>query len=232
MTLRKCPVCGSSVKLENLERHVRNRHPREDVDVSALLTREERRRTARRRPARPAVTRRGVQVVAVVAVLVAVLFVLALWNPFRGVGPNVGQYAPDFALTTTEGGAVALSGLRGSPVLLEFMDIDCGACRDETATFVTVYAEYSARGVRFLSVDVDSVGQSDTAERINEFRQTHGTYWSYMIEDAATQRAYGVDQTPTTFVIDRNGIVTFKLVGRASGGAATYRDALEKALEL
>ena len=33
MAQKKCPVCGVSVKLENLERHLRNQHPRADVDL-------------------------------------------------------------------------------------------------------------------------------------------------------------------------------------------------------
>ena len=39
----KCPVCGVSVKLENLERHVRTQHPRADVDLTQTLTPEQRR---------------------------------------------------------------------------------------------------------------------------------------------------------------------------------------------
>jgi len=29
-----CPVCGSSVKAENLERHVKKVHPREKMDIA------------------------------------------------------------------------------------------------------------------------------------------------------------------------------------------------------
>jgi hypothetical protein len=41
MAMKKCPVCGVSVKLENMERHVKTQHPREEVDLRSLLTEEE-----------------------------------------------------------------------------------------------------------------------------------------------------------------------------------------------
>src|SRR3989304_9699704 len=50
---KKCPVCGVSVKLENLERHVRNQHPRASVDLTSLLSAEERMETTRATRAPP-----------------------------------------------------------------------------------------------------------------------------------------------------------------------------------
>jgi len=41
MAMKKCPVCGASVKVENLERHVEDKHPRAKVDLSKLVTKEE-----------------------------------------------------------------------------------------------------------------------------------------------------------------------------------------------
>lgn len=230
--MKECPLCGAKVKVENLERHVRNRHPREEVDLASLLTAEEV-RTARA-PARrraPVVTSGGIRLVAAVIIIVAIVVAVAIVNPFRGVGPGVGQVAPDFELTATTGGAIRLLDYRGSPVFLEFMDIDCGFCIQEaTDVLPYLYENYSSRA-RFLSVSVNFVGSTDTPDRVNAFRSDYGTSWLYAIDDGRARSAYGVSSTPTTFILDRNGVVVDVIVGRAPGGVATYAAALDKAAQ-
>ena len=230
MPAKKCPVCGVSVKVENLERHIRNQHPHEDVSLESALSAEERQEVERRRAAKaPLFTQKGLRLVAVVAViLVAVVLLIAL-NPFNAEGPGVGQVAPDFTLSATTGGTFTLSAYRGTPVLLEFMDVDCPACQVEAQDGLSpLFTTYGA-SVRFLSVDVNFVGAPDTVARIEAFRAQYNTPWLYGLDSARTiQGAYGVRSTPTTFVLDRNGVVLNVFVGIA--GYATLAQALDAAL--
>ncbi len=50
-------------------------------------------------------------------------FLADLRTTLRGGGVRPGEEAPDFDLEATDGGAVRLSALRGSPVLLHFGSI-------------------------------------------------------------------------------------------------------------
>ena len=228
--MKKCPVCGVSVKVENLERHVGNQHPHETVDLDRVLTAGERRAARGKSPTRPAVTARGIAVISAVVLVVALLFAIAVLNPFRGTGPGVGQYAPEFTVPSSAGGEVTLSTYRGTPVLLEFMDVDCAACQQEASVLRYVYENYSA-SVEFLSVSVDFVGQADTLERINAFRTSHGTPWTYAHDrDRVAREAYGVSATPTTFFLDRNGVIVHSIRGSAPGGIDAYAEWLDKAI--
>ena len=227
---KKCPVCGVSVKLENLEKHVRNLHPHKGVDLASLVTREER-RVAQRRQARPVVTKGGLKVVAVVAAIVLVVFAVVLLNPFRGTGVNIGDVAPDFSAEMSTSGSVTLSNYRGQPTLLEFMDVDCEYCVREAPILAAVYGNYSAR-VHFLSVDANFVGSPDTPSRIQDFKTTHGTPWVHAIPDPKVVSDYGVTGTPTTFILDRNGVVVDVIRGLAPNGVSTYASALDKALRV
>jgi peroxiredoxin len=220
------------VKLENFEKHGRNQHPREEVDFSTAITKEERRKVVQAEArSRRTVTPGGFRIVLVVATIIAIIVAVAIINPFR-VGPGVGQIAPDFTLDTTDGSRITLYDLRDQPVLLEFMDVDCPACIAEADVLPTVYAAYSGR-VHFLSVDVNFVKEPDNAFRINEFRTNHNTLWPYMLDvEGKTTRAFGVDSTPTTFILDAEGKVVQKIVGSAPGGAATYAAALDDALQV
>lgn len=225
MVMKKCPVCGVSVKLENLERHVKNQHPRAAVDVRSAISAEEAREIeAAKRPAGPVITAKGTRTIAIVAVGVAAIILIAIFNPFRGVGPSVGQMAPDFTLTTSSGGSITLSSYRGAaPVFLEFMDINCIYCIQEAEnTLPALYSAYSA-SARFISVEIKNVAASE----VESFRSRYGTTWPYgMDTTGATSRAYGVDVTPYFFIIDRNGIVSAVFRGVPSGGYAAYANAL------
>lgn len=235
MPVKKCPVCGVSVKLENVERHLREGHPRARLEPASVLTREElrhlerERRTTARSSVRP--TRRGLLRLAIVAIVLASVLALAVLNPFRGTGPAVGQIAPDFTLTTSTGERITLSSYRGTPVLLEFMDVDCPACQLAARESLSpLYANFSAR-VRFLSVDVNFVGADDTADRIDAFKAAYSTPWSYALDaDRRVQRAYGVEQTPTTFILDQQGVVARVLIGEPPRGYADYAAALDEVL--
>jgi peroxiredoxin len=209
MATKKCPVCEVPVKFENLERHVRNQHPHADVDLRTLLTDEERAATtrAKRASARPAITRKGATVVAVVALVLGALLVLVIVNPFGNVGPGIGQTAPTFSIRSTMGTTISLSSYRDAVVVLEFMDVDCPACNDEAPTLVALHQNYSAT-VRFLSIDVNFVAPSDDDAKINEWASSHGANWPFALDvDGSVRRMYGVTSTPTTFVLDRDGVV-------------------------
>src|SRR3972149_2223624 len=120
MATKKCPVCSVPVKVENLERHLKNQHPRADVDLTSALTEQERREAQRAKAAaRPAITTTGMRWVALIAVVVAAILGLAIGNPSRGIGPGVGQVAPGFTVETSTVGTVTLSSYRESPVVLE-----------------------------------------------------------------------------------------------------------------
>lgn len=232
MASKKCPVCGVAVKLENLERHVREQHPHSAINLGTVMNDAERDEVRRSRlAARPAMSRRGIGVASAVAIVLAVLIVLVALNPFGNVGPNVGQLAPDFSLPTTDGGSVILSSFRGTPVLLEFMDVDCYYCQQEAQNVLSVlYPNYSAV-VRFLSVDANIIGAADTGARINAFRTDYNTPWPYATDSTeSTLRTYGIQSTPTTFILGRDGVITRIFRGQAPGGVATYVQALDATL--
>jgi len=85
MATRKCPVCGASVKLENLERHVVDVHPGQEVSL-ALSEDEKTRLRAKRRPgaARLPVKRSTVAIGVTLALIVAGLAVAWPYLPKSG----------------------------------------------------------------------------------------------------------------------------------------------------
>ncbi len=231
MAMKKCPVCGVSVKAENLERHVRNQHPREQVDLSETLTEEDRAAIKEQRSAgRSGLTRSGRRLVFIVGIAIAVVIAAVVGAQYLIRPPvNPGSPAPNFSLPSTDGPTVTLSSWRGSVVLIEFMDVDCPYCQQEAPVLSLLYTNYSTQGVKFVSIDINFEGQADTAARIATFKSTYNTPWPYCLDSLQGVAAlYGVGSTPTSFVVNKDGTVNARISGAQP--AANFIGAFNSAL--
>lgn len=85
MTQRRCPVCGVAVKLENLERHVTNVHPKQTVRLSLTGGERQTIRVSARKTAPKLRVKRSTIAVAAALLLIAVGVAVAL--PYVP-GPN------------------------------------------------------------------------------------------------------------------------------------------------
>lgn len=232
MATKKCPVCGVSVKAENLERHVRNQHPRDEVDLSEALTNEDRRAIREQKAAgRPVLTKGGLRIVLIAIVVVAALVAIAVLYPILFPG----TLKTEFTLTSTDGPQVSMSSWRGTPVLVEFMDLDCPYCQQEAPVLVALYSNYSSR-VKFVSISINFDPPDDTATRINQERSNpgspyYGTVWPYCLDPGKyVQTNYGVSSTPTVFIVNKDGTVYHKYVGSLEAAAANLIAGLDAAL--
>jgi len=229
--MKKCPVCGVSVKVENLEKHVKRQHPKEKVELSSVVAEKELRDAKEeKRPTRRHVNRKAVGLVSLVAAIIVVVVLVIAFSKTGEVQPtvgnNVGQIAPDFMLQTTDGDYVSLSSYRGEPVLLAFIDIDGTPCQEECSILASVHIDYAA-SVHFFSIDVDMIQPTDTPQKVNDFRTAKNTPWPYALDPSGTiVNKYSITARPCVLIIDDGGIIRSKFVGRAPNGYNSYASAL------
>jgi cytochrome c biogenesis protein CcmG, thiol:disulfide interchange protein DsbE len=118
------------------------------------------------------------------------------------VGAGVGRVAPDFALQALDGSTFRLSEQRGKPVVLNFWATWCGPCQNELPA-IQKAAEHFGDDVVFAGVD-----QGEKSEVVQSFADKLGlTFTIPMDTDGTIGYNYGVQGLPTTFFIDRNGVV-------------------------
>jgi peroxiredoxin len=123
--------------------------------------------------------------------------------------PEVGHLAPDVPLVDLSNNHVLLSSLRGNVVILNFWYVACEPCRLEMPVFERIYHVDGDRGVVVIGVNV-----SDDPQTISAFLAQLGI--DYPILRDVGQRAvavYRVTSTPTTFFIDRQGVIRGRYVG-------------------
>lgn len=132
--------------------------------------------------------------------------------------------APDLEGPALGGGRLALADYRGKVVLVNLWASWCGPCRREQPDLERVWREYKDRGVQFLGLNVRDQEAAALAYQ-DEFGVTYPSFFDPSSRFAHELRAQVL---PTTYVIDREGRIAFRLVGTVDG--ALLREALDAIL--
>lgn len=127
----------------------------------------------------------------------------------------VGKQSPDFSVPLTDGTTVTLSDLLADHevVVLNVFATWCGPCEREFPEMEKVYEEYGDKAA-FLAVSTDPL---DTLEDIAAYKESHGLTFP-MGYTADGLDFFVTTSYPTTFVIDRNGVVGFCQMGYFANG--------------
>ena len=157
---------------------------------------------------------------------IGMLLILAagiLWTVFSRVpsavgaplssspSPREGFLAPAFTLDTLQGGKIALSDLRGKIVVANFWASWCFPCRQETPTLEKIYEQYKDAGVVILGVNLTN---QDSFSDVQAFAQEFGLKYPILLDRAGgTAYQYQIEGLPTTFFINRAGVIRTVAVG-------------------
>ncbi|MGC4153956.1 MAG: peroxiredoxin family protein [Propionicimonas sp.] len=119
------------------------------------------------------------------AAIVVALIGYGLWSA-APTGGDTATTAPDFTLSTTAGGTVTLSALRGKPVILYFNEgAGCGSCTQQMAE-IEKNPGFAEAGITVLPIVMN------TAEQILPDMQVFGVTTPYLLDDGKVSAAYDV----------------------------------------
>lgn len=152
-------------------------------------------------------------------------------DPAAGMGrspsPRAGFPAPDLSLETLGGQRLALADRRGQVVVVNFWASWCGPCRAEMPALQRLYSDMSGRGLEILAVNSTVQDSQATAQ---SFADEFGLSFPILLDrDGAATHAYRVQALPSTFVIDRQGVIRSVLYGGPLS-EATLRAAIDPLL--
>lgn len=125
--------------------------------------------------------------------------------------PREGLAAPDFQLELLGAGRVQLSGLRGQIVIVNLWASWCPPCRAEMPALERVYEANRERGLEILVVNTTfQDSEAGAAEFVREFGLT---FPIALDRTGEVSRTYLLRALPTTFFIDREGIIRKVILG-------------------
>ncbi len=145
-------------------------------------------------------------------VMTAMFLLLLTILPVHGrhPAPEADHFAPDFSLPDLEGKQVSLSNYKGKVVLLNFWATWCPPCRLEMPTIEQAYRKYKPNGFEVVAVSVDAGPTSAVKHFLEEFGLSFQVLRDPGME---TLRAFRTFSLPTSFVIDRRGIIRLREPG-------------------
>jgi peroxiredoxin len=126
-----------------------------------------------------------------------------------GIAPDP-ERAPAFTFVTLDGDTIPSSELAGKVVVLNFWATWCIPCRLEMPSLEKLYRRRAGDGLVVLGFATDA---GDPA-KVRAFVASHGITYPVGVAGAASRAAFGgISAVPTTFVIDRTGIIRHRVVG-------------------
>ncbi len=128
--------------------------------------------------------------------------------------PLVGHPAPEFTLTAVDGAQVSLSDLRGQVVLINLWATWCPPCRAEMPAIQQAYERFRDQGFIVLAVNQ----QEESAVILKYMNDQRLTFPALLDSDARVSAAYQARVLPSSFFIDRRGIIRAVYRGPMSRG--------------
>ncbi|MDQ0269609.1 peroxiredoxin family protein [Cytobacillus purgationiresistens] len=128
----------------------------------------------------------------------------ALGKVDRLPGLKINSQAPEFTLKDMNGKAVSLSDFKGKKVILNFWATWCPPCKMEMKDFQT-YFSGKDEDVALLAINIDP--KSNVSGYIDKM----GIEFPVLLDEKdQVNEQYKVITIPTTYFIDKNGIIKDK----------------------
>ncbi len=131
---------------------------------------------------------------------------------------------PTFELELMEGGTFDMASQIGNVIIVNFWATWCGPCRFEIPELIELQNEYRDEGLVVLGISTDEGGFDD----VRPFAEEMAINYPLVVdEDGSTSSAFGgIYGLPTTFLVDRNGMIRERVLGLVT------RSSLEPRLQI
>ncbi len=151
---------------------------------------------------------------------------LALLPGATATAAPVDRPAPELSLPDRTGAVVSLASLKGRVVLLDIWATWCPPCKASLPAYEAMVRDYRARGFEVLAVSVDE-GKGD----VEAFLKGRDLQLRVLLDPKGqTPTRFTAKAMPTSFLIDRRGVIRFTHEGFTEKAVAELRRQIEQLL--
>lgn len=133
-------------------------------------------------------------------------------DPYREWA-QVGEPAPSFTLSDPDGNDISLADFEGQPVMINFWATWCAPCEVEMPEIQAMHEKYQAEGFVVLALN-----QDESAETVATYVDERDLTFTMLLDtNSVVTASYGAFGTlPSSYFIDRNGIIAARHIGIVS----------------
>ncbi len=141
---------------------------------------------------------------------------------------EVGFQAPAFTARNLKGHRVELADHQGKVVILNLWATWCGPCRVEMPGLENLYRRYRSDGLEILAVSLDKGNDG----KVQTFTDEYQLSFPVLLDtDRQVEGLYNTFTIPTTYVIDKHGMVVAEVDGAKNWESEETFQALEYLLK-
>lgn len=123
-----------------------------------------------------------------------------------------GGTVTDFTIGALDGDPIALADYEGEVIIMNFWATWCPPCRAEMPGINRFYEAYKDDGLVVLAIN-----EEESAETVRPFIQTNNFSFPVLLDsEGRVAQQYSTRSFPTTFIIDRQGIIQHVQTGEIS----------------
>jgi cytochrome c biogenesis protein CcmG/thiol:disulfide interchange protein DsbE len=143
--------------------------------------------------------------------IILVMILLAVFSKGKVTASMpIGEIPLKVVLKDLAGESVAIpTDVKGKVVFMHFWVSSCSYCVKEMCTLESFYRKHRTEGVIAFSVNAGE----DKGSAKRYIADLNISYPILLDPDLSVARAYGVSGVPTTYILDRHGVLRFKILG-------------------
>jgi thiol-disulfide isomerase/thioredoxin len=131
-------------------------------------------------------------------------------SDLSAVPVQVNYASPELTLTDTQGVTHSLADYKGQVVLVNLWATWCPPCKAEMPTLDAYYNKYKKDGFTIIAIN-DGDPAPEVIQFVKDYRLTFPVWLD--LNYIATEQAFRTLNLPSSFVIDRNGMIRLQWVG-------------------
>ena len=120
----------------------------------------------------------------------------------------IGHQAPDFVLTDYQDTEVKLTDFAGQVLLVDFWGTWCPPCLEAMPKYVALHQKYADQGFNIIGI-----AANDRAEAVEKYAAENDIEFPLPLADDQVLQAYQIMAFPTTFLVDREGVIQLAQIG-------------------
>ncbi len=134
---------------------------------------------------------------------------------------------PEFSLENLQGRIVNARDYRGHVLLLNFCATWCPNCRNEDPSLEKLFSQYSSEGLSLFFII-----PRESKETIEKFVEKESLHAPVLLDKTGkVGRLFGVWVQPTSYLIDRQGMVRYRVMGPADWTSPESKSVIDHLLQ-